>query len=627
MLCRRQFLAAAAGTVFAASTRAQNLLLGAGSAGGITISATTQQFLDRLVTTPTATDKAAYNTFINTLVASGIWAKLDAMWISSALSEVNGRVNLVQPAFPLGRYGTPTFNTDYTGIAGTGGANDFYYSQIVFNGQGAATPRMTQNSASMFAYMTAGAAGGNNAAMLFSNPNMALWPKNGPSNFYWRGLDATDRNIANANATGLFGWSRTGANAVAAYYNGANIDSQSYASVALSGPYLLMNYVGSTLTSATKWAVVGSGAGLTDADMANLYSAIAAYLSAVAGQTGVVATISLGTNTATIVSDGRTHLMGGFEKLSNGNSFCIYLSTPGGIGVSGSDWRYQTTSNPLSWSGTETTLTTGDGTRVPYNLEAKVLANNTIFVVGNFALASTGTSSEIVTYIGAADASSFSGPTVISTSSLFTRGDVSMACKPLILSNSNVVVAIYGGTAASATTSVGLLFFDSTGVSLGNPVLVVDASVYQQPWNETGLFETDDHKIGMIVRSDNESYQSYSGYYLVTSNLDGSNPSAPIEVIIQPNSVGKPAVLKTAAGRVFMWNRSDTSVVKTQWMWSENDGKVWTPPNLYGNGNGSVTQYDYASSYLADANTIASAVSIATNVGSASDIHYQELKQ
>lgn len=599
-------------------------IIGQAVGTGPSYSAEATQFFARLVTAPTSGQKDAYAAFIDGLKADGIWVKLDALWIARAISEVNARVNLVQDAFPLNRYGSLNFQTDFTGIKGTGGSNDYYIAQFDITGTtNEAAINLSQNSASAGGYMASGPAG---ASLLDAGSKFYIWPNADPQ-IEWHGCSTTNSVGVTTATSGMFGFSRTGATTNVAYYNGVQDSAKTDSSSSLVGSVSLGRYGGgNTFATTCKWEMAWLGGGFTATDHANLTSRYGAFRTAIAGQTGVSATVTLGSNSATIISNGRSNWMGGLEKLSNGNLFCCYLSTPGGVGVAGSEWRYQITSTPTSWSGTETTLSTGDGTRVPCNIEAKVLANNTIFVVGDYQK-TTGGDDLIVTYIGAADASSFSSATTIDCSSVFPNKDVRMACKPLILDNGNVVVAVYGQATGDAvnTTSVALLFFTATGTVIGSPILVLRA-IGSQPFNEAGLFQDDvTGQIVIIVRSDNEA--TYWGYYRMTCDRDGSNPSAANRVIKQSRSVGKPAIIKTAPNRIVMWSRANLFGQLTQWGWSEDGGKVWTPMNRYGSGSAAPLQYVYASSCLLDTNTIASAIGIATGVGSASDLKYQELKQ
>ena len=77
-------------------------LTGAGSSGAdFAASAETQAFLDRLPTLPSAGMRTIYNTFINGLVAAGIYDAFDALYLFTVETSSASCVNLVQDRFPL----------------------------------------------------------------------------------------------------------------------------------------------------------------------------------------------------------------------------------------------------------------------------------------------------------------------------------------------------------------------------------------------------------------------------------------------------------------------------------------------------------------------------------------------
>src|SRR5690242_20236125 len=59
------------------------------------------QFFSRLVTQPSATAAALYNNLITTLVNSGTWAKLDALYLPAAADPTTAEANLVSGNYTL----------------------------------------------------------------------------------------------------------------------------------------------------------------------------------------------------------------------------------------------------------------------------------------------------------------------------------------------------------------------------------------------------------------------------------------------------------------------------------------------------------------------------------------------
>lgn len=66
-----------------------------------TISAETQQFIDRLITPPAWVMERAYAEFIDGLVNAGLWTKLDALYLMPVNDPSYSMVNLMQDRFPL----------------------------------------------------------------------------------------------------------------------------------------------------------------------------------------------------------------------------------------------------------------------------------------------------------------------------------------------------------------------------------------------------------------------------------------------------------------------------------------------------------------------------------------------
>lgn len=107
--------------------------------------AETTAFLARLTTQPNATQKDQIDRFISRLVADGIWAKLDVLYVNAAFSEEASLLNAVAATFPLSKVGSPTFSAG-NGWTGLGTSTDYL---LMTGGSPSALTKFVQNSASM----------------------------------------------------------------------------------------------------------------------------------------------------------------------------------------------------------------------------------------------------------------------------------------------------------------------------------------------------------------------------------------------------------------------------------------------------------------------------------------------
>jgi hypothetical protein len=104
------------------------------------------------------TETAAYKALINGLVADGVFALLDALYIFATNTTTTANLNLISTSFGLTKTGTVTFTADqgYTGDGSTGFLDTGY---VPFT----AGLNYSQNSASFGAYVRGGRTTANNA--------------------------------------------------------------------------------------------------------------------------------------------------------------------------------------------------------------------------------------------------------------------------------------------------------------------------------------------------------------------------------------------------------------------------------------------------------------------------------
>lgn len=243
-----------------------------------TNSAEAQQFFDRLFTPPTpgGAEEIRMNTFIDGLVADGVWAKLDALYLWFAgMNEGDALVNLIQSAYntervqPSGR-ATFTLGQGYS----AGGATKCIASNFNPSTE-SGTAHFQRNDASfgILIYSTAtiaapavmdGARTGGGMTELY---HTEVWPKYNATIGY-HNCNGTEESFPAADgvadSSGFFIVQRTGANAGACYRNDmvTPVDSTTSASTALFNSEIWyacqhssrMAFIGGALTEAQRTA-------------------------------------------------------------------------------------------------------------------------------------------------------------------------------------------------------------------------------------------------------------------------------------------------------------------------------------------------------------------------------------
>jgi len=249
------------------------------------------QFFLRLATVPTAQRRLAYVTLINSLVSSGVWAQLDALYILAAADAATANVNLKQSAGTLTPVNSPVFTTD-RGYQCSGGALSRLSTGI--NSSTLVGGKMTSSSVSYFYWPL-------NFSPLKQGTNL------GTACSYGIGIDgdsgtngvAASSNgegevfVAQANdgsnftsptspvAAGMYAADRNGT-AVGAYYNGLQLGSATHATAVLFNGTTLIG-VGKDVTVANNYspnpiACAGFGGSLGTAGQLALYNAVNTYL-------------------------------------------------------------------------------------------------------------------------------------------------------------------------------------------------------------------------------------------------------------------------------------------------------------------------------------------------------------
>lgn len=214
---------------------------------------------------PDATRKGLIDALIVGLKADGLWTKLGSLFLYAAHDAQAGRVNAVNPSNVASAINSPTFTTD-RGYAGDGSTS--YIDTGVLD----ATGPHQQDDASMGAW--ANTSGGSSLLWWNTNINRLI------ANSEGRLRAAVGGALSGTAVAGFSAVSRTGPTSTAAYYNGVQKGTSATTSTAPSAVSLFSHRGSSGSFSTTRIASVFTGAGLSAAEHANLYSRLNTYLTA-----------------------------------------------------------------------------------------------------------------------------------------------------------------------------------------------------------------------------------------------------------------------------------------------------------------------------------------------------------
>lgn len=226
-------------------------------------------------------------TVINTLIASlksaGVWSKLGLLYLLAADNEQSARLNWKAPGISgtLTANNSPTFTTD-RGFTGDGIAANLSTGVAI-----SAIPNMSQNSAHIAAWGLLDIAGSSNwilgpAGTITSN-FAQITPKGSGGGFIQSRLMGSVSVTGSATAAGnLFVASnRVVSTELRLYRSGALADVISNTSEASANSSSFSMLRSSGAYSSQQIAFASAGAGLSDAEMTALYTAVNTYLQAV----------------------------------------------------------------------------------------------------------------------------------------------------------------------------------------------------------------------------------------------------------------------------------------------------------------------------------------------------------
>lgn len=235
---------------------------------------------------PDATRKGVIDTFIETMISDGVWAKIDALWVPRAHDAQAGRLNWKSPSnFALTAVNSPTFTTDrgYEGNAS---------SMYLDTGWNPATNGVnyTQNSMSAGGYLTPsiGPDTASARAMLgcVNTHRLELFPRSNSDRYLGAANSAQDFVAGSTTRYGLTAINRAASTTMFYYRNGSSAGSVSENStgVPVAGQSMFLLAVNSTgnpasyLDNQIGFAFVGGS--LTSGEHAALDAALDTYITA-----------------------------------------------------------------------------------------------------------------------------------------------------------------------------------------------------------------------------------------------------------------------------------------------------------------------------------------------------------
>ena len=247
----------------------------------VTYSAQAQAVFNRMVTVgaePDSTRKGFLAAFVDSLVAAGVWVKLDLLYLLSAHAEAASMVNLVAPGtYDLTKINTPSFTVDggWTSAATS-------YLDSGFNPSTAVGKKLSQNDlAAGFGVLT-DAADSNNLKSLGGVATIRTIPRAASGNWLQGGgATALDTALVGNTGKGLYGFSRAAGTAFTPQKNGVAQSAISRASATpTSANFLLLTADGTNLTG--KQVSLGFlGQALTDAEHTSTWSAYSTFMTAI----------------------------------------------------------------------------------------------------------------------------------------------------------------------------------------------------------------------------------------------------------------------------------------------------------------------------------------------------------
>jgi len=222
------------------------------------------------------------NRVIVTLREQGIWVKLDCLYLLAANDSASALINWKSPGtFNASEVSSPTFTAD-RGFTGNGTSS---YLDTNFKPSTATSPQFVQNSGHFGVWPRTNQQE-NSADIGCNDPGSAdggIFPRSTSDVFFYGVNDGFGDSVSNANSSGFFVASRTGASSLAAYRNGASLATSATSSTGVGAANVIVcaRDGGGFQASTRQEAAASIGSGLTSAEVSAFYVALLAYMQAV----------------------------------------------------------------------------------------------------------------------------------------------------------------------------------------------------------------------------------------------------------------------------------------------------------------------------------------------------------
>lgn len=252
--------------------------------GGPSFTPEANALFARFTTPPTPARKILINNLIVSLIAAGIWTKLDALYLTAAADGQAARQNWLQDLYNLTAVGGPTFAADrgYTGD----GSTSYLTTGFVPSTAGG---KYVLDSSHLSAWSRTDSV--NNSILIGARTSATvagaqISPRTtSTSNSYTANQGALHNFVAAISTSAHFLARRSASAAIALIYNGASIDAGTDVSTTLPAYQFALggvNQAGTVIGLSNRQIAQASiGASLSDAEALAFYNAINTYLQAV----------------------------------------------------------------------------------------------------------------------------------------------------------------------------------------------------------------------------------------------------------------------------------------------------------------------------------------------------------
>lgn len=232
----------------------------------------------RMTTQPSMARKQRYDVLIRSLINSGVWAKLDALYVFDGDNTQQSFLNIVQNLYNITQTGSGTF-TAGVGWAGNGSTG---YLNTNFNPSTASSSKFIRDSAYFGIWSnTTGQQASTYAGYFDGTQGVTINGRTTGDGFSARINQAavlTSTGGTVIDGSGLFGAARSGASANSIRRNAVELTTGTTASTAPANGALRLGNFGTAVYSNLQFKSAIIGGYLTTVEEAALYSALSIFL-------------------------------------------------------------------------------------------------------------------------------------------------------------------------------------------------------------------------------------------------------------------------------------------------------------------------------------------------------------